>query len=208
MTHACLLACGALTGWGAARRIARLQAGAAAAVVGCGGVGVGCLQAAAAAGASPILAVDVSTAKLKLLPQFGATHTLQPQKANFAERARAIAANGFDYVFMAAGNARAAQTALALLGKGGVLVAAGMPPNGDYAQVDFAALAEGQHKIFGAKMGGARPQEDIPQLIKLHKAGGLNLRALVAARHRLQDINAAIAATKSGDTLRHVIVFD
>jgi Zn-dependent alcohol dehydrogenase len=34
------------------------------------------------------------------------------------------------------------------------------------------------------------------------------LAALVAKRHRLQDINAAIAATKSGDTLRHVIVFD
>ena len=47
---ACLISCGVLTGFGAAINTARIQVGDSVAVVGCGGVGLNCVQGAAARG--------------------------------------------------------------------------------------------------------------------------------------------------------------
>ena len=55
---ACLISCGVMTGFGAAINTAQVQVGDAVAVVGCGGVGLNCVQGAALAGALPLLARD------------------------------------------------------------------------------------------------------------------------------------------------------
>lgn len=60
---ACLISCGVLTGFGAAINTARIQAGDSVAVVGCGGVGLNCVQGAALAGAFPLVAIDVTEDK-------------------------------------------------------------------------------------------------------------------------------------------------
>ena len=115
--EASLLACGVLTGWGAVVNTARVPPGASAAVVGCGGVGLNCLQAARAAGAHPVAAADISETKLALAATFGATATINV-KNDSPEKAKNITGGrGFDYVFMAAGNARAVEYAAQLVAK-------------------------------------------------------------------------------------------
>ena len=205
---ASLLSCGVLTGWGAVANTANLPPGASAAVVGCGGVGINCIQAAAAAGAYPLTAVDLADEKLALARQFGATHAIRADSKTAAEELRDISGGGFDFVFMAAGSGKAVEQAAAMLAKTGTLVLAGMPANGDFAKLDATAIAHGQRRILGSKMGSSTLRRDIPKLLKLHAAGRLKLRELVAGHYSLDNINDAIAAAKKGDALRQIIVFD
>lgn len=206
--QACLLGCGVITGWGAVHNAVQLHAGAATAVLGCGGVGINCLQAAALAGASPLVAIDVSEEKLRLTTQFGATHTLSARDADLPAKVHALTGkSGFDFVFMAAGNARAIEQAAQLLGKTGTLVLVGMPASDDLATLNMLTVADQQQKLIGTKMGGAVLSRDIPRLLRLHAEGRLNLQGLIAGRYALDEINAAITAARSGDALRQVVVF-
>src|SRR3954469_6456747 len=63
-TSACLIACAVMTGYGAAVRDAGITPGASVVVLGTGGVGLNAVQGAAVAGASEVIAIDVSAAKL------------------------------------------------------------------------------------------------------------------------------------------------
>ena len=63
LTDAALLGCAVLTGYGAVHHSARVRAGETVAVYGVGGVGLAALQGARIAGASRIVAVDVSPEK-------------------------------------------------------------------------------------------------------------------------------------------------
>jgi Zn-dependent alcohol dehydrogenase len=74
LDRAALIACGVMTGFGAAVNTARVEAGSIAVVFGCGGVGLNAIQGCAIAGARMIVAVDTSAGKLELARRFGATH--------------------------------------------------------------------------------------------------------------------------------------
>ena len=187
---------------------ARMPPGASAAVVGCGGVGINCVQAAAAAGAYPLAAADLAAEKLALAKQLGATHAVNAGGKNAAQELREISGGGFEFVYMAAGSGKAVEFAASLLAKTGTLVLAGMPADGDFAKLDAGAVAHAQQRILGSKMGGASLRRDIPNLLKLRAAGRLKLRELVAGRYPLADINGAVAAAKKGDALRQVVLFD
>lgn len=206
--QACLLSCGVLTGWGSVTNIAQLPAGKSTAVVGCGGVGVNCLQAAVVAGASPLVAIDVSAEKLKLTAQFGATHGLNATAPDLPAQVRAITnSDGFDYIFMAAGSAKAVRLSLKLLNPLGTLILVGMTASDDLTAIDTADLAEKQVRILGSKMGGSRLADDMPALLTAVQHGQLKLQELIAHRYSLDNINDAITAARRGDALRHVIVF-
>ena len=209
--EASLLACGVLTGWGAVVNNAQVTAGSSVAVVGCGGVGANCLQAAAMVKAEPVVAVDLSADILQLATNFGATTTCEASK-DIKETAQQVrAANngrGFDFVFMAAGSARAVELSAELVAPLGALVLVGMPPDGDLAKLDATNIAYGQRRILGSKMGGARLREDIPKLLALRRSGELKLAELIAARRPLSQINDAVNAARGGGVLRNVVVFD
>ncbi|MGI9297032.1 MAG: zinc-binding dehydrogenase, partial [Gammaproteobacteria bacterium] len=206
--QASLLACGVLTGWGSVLNTAKVSAGDSVAVVGCGGVGLNCLQAAAAAGAFPIAAADISESKLELARKFGATDLLYAGGGMESDLRRITGGRGFDFVFMAAGSARAAEYAAQLVAKTGALVLVGMPPDGDFAKLNAATVANNHQRILGSKMGGARLRADIPRLLRMHREGKLKLAELIGGRYPLRDINAAVADARRGGALRNVIIFD
>ena len=70
---AALVGCGVLTGVGAARRSAGLEAGQTVAVFGCGGVGLSIVQGARIGGARQIIALDQFDSKLAMARRVGAT---------------------------------------------------------------------------------------------------------------------------------------
>ncbi|MGU9951840.1 MAG: zinc-binding dehydrogenase [Gammaproteobacteria bacterium WSBS_2016_MAG_OTU1] len=207
--EASLLSCGVITGWGAVTNTAQVSPGSTVAVVGCGGVGLNCLQAAAQSGASVIVALDLSPEKLALADVFGATHAIDAADSEALTKAQAIVGGrGFDYVFMAAGSARAVEQAAELVGRVGALVLAGMPPNGDLAKMNTTTLANNSQRVLGSKMGGARLGVDIPKLINLYNQKRLKLRELIGNHYSLENINDAIADAKKGGALRNVIMFN
>jgi Zn-dependent alcohol dehydrogenase len=87
------------------------------------------------------------------------------------------------------------------------VVLVGMPPSGNTSQIDPGQVAHDGQRILGSKVGSARPQIDIPRLLRLYRDGRLKLDELVSKRYPLADINQAIASSARGEALRNVIVF-
>jgi len=206
---ASLLACGVITGFGAVVNDAAVTPGAHVAVIGAGGVGLNCIQAAALQGAASVIAIDVMPGKLDDGRAFGATHGLDGRDPALPEQLRALTGGrGADYVLVTVGAEAAIARAFDLLAKAGTLVVVGMPAAGVMAEFDPTALAASSQRIVGSRMGSARIRDDIPRLVELYRAGRLELEALISARYPLARINEAIAATKSGKARRNVIVFE
>jgi Zn-dependent alcohol dehydrogenase len=67
-----------------------VPAGSAVVVIGTGGVGLNSVQGAALAGAQPIVAVDLSNAKLETSRAFGATHTVNPTQEDTKVAVRSL----------------------------------------------------------------------------------------------------------------------
>ena len=205
---ACLISCGVLTGFGAAVNTAKVQVGDAVAVIGCGGVGLNCVQGAALAGALPLAALDVNGDKLEQARAFGATDVIDAADEDATERALALTdGRGFDVVMVAVGSAQAVEQALPLLAPNGALVVVGMPPYDQRVSLNATDLAHFGQRILGCKMGDARLRVDVPKLFRLYRSGRLRLDELVASRRPLDEINEALALARRSHDLRHVIVF-
>lgn len=203
---ACLLACGVITGVGAVVNTARLRPGARVAVIGAGGVGLNAIQGAVLAGASRIVAVDLSAAKLADARAFGATDGVVAGPEAMAE-VRALAdGGGVDAAFVTVGAPSAIGGAAAALAPGGAVVVVGMPPSGTVVGYDPTTLAAMNQRILGSRMGESVPARDVPWLIDHWRAGRLKLAELVSGRYALDDIEAALAATRAGTARRTVIV--
>ncbi len=204
---ACLLSCGVITGVGAAVNSARLRPGQSAVIIGAGGVGLNAIQGARIAGAARIVAIDMSEEKLTIAREFGATDGILANDAQALDRLRAVAPKGADVVLLCTGAIQAYRGALDYLAPRGRVVLVGMPHVGqtvEYEPVNVAAAGQG---IFGSKMGDVVPARDIPWMIDLYEQGRLKLDELVSGRWSLEQINEAIADTKSGGARRNVILF-
>jgi Zn-dependent alcohol dehydrogenase len=205
---ASLLACGVITGVGAVTNTAAMRPGASVAVIGAGGVGLNTIQGAAIAGAQIVVALDVIDAKLEAARRFGATHALRGDQAGVVEEVRRLCGGrGADYVFVAVGAKPAIGQAFGMAARSGAVVLVGIPASGVKVEIDPGDIASDNQRILGSKMGGARIQEDIPNLVGLYQKGILKLDELISGRYPLERINDAIASVKRGEALRNVVVF-
>jgi S-(hydroxymethyl)glutathione dehydrogenase/alcohol dehydrogenase len=203
-----LLGCAVMTGVGAVFTTARLQPGATAAVVGCGGVGLNVIQGASIAGASRVIALDVVDAKLELARELGATDGINVAAQDPVQAVRRIAPRGVDYAFEALGRPETITTAIDLLGKGGTAVLVGMAPPGAKVAIDPLAMTYEERRITGCWYGSCRPQLDFPRLLELYARGRLRLDPLVSRTCTLDEVNDAFAWMTSGTVARAVIRYD
>lgn len=208
LESASLVACGVLTGVGAVINTARVGAGAAVIVIGCGGVGLNSVQGARLAGCSAIIAVDLSDSKLEAAWRFGATHILNPQRDDLSSRVADITqGRKADYVFVTVGAKSAVEQAFGLMRRGGSTIIVGMPAAGVTTSFDPGWLAADGQRIVGCKMGSARVQIDVPKLIGFYRQRRLKLDELISGRYPLERINEAVDSVRRGEALRNVIVF-
>jgi S-(hydroxymethyl)glutathione dehydrogenase/alcohol dehydrogenase len=206
LDRACLLACGVVTGYGAVVNTAGVTAGDSVAVIGAGGVGVNCIQGAVLAGAAPIVALDLAPAKLVAAQAFGATHVVDPSRADAAAAVRALTGGrGVDCAIVAAGATAAVDSALRLVRRGGTVVIVGMPAGGATVALDTAGLAHDGIRILGSKLGSTRPAVDIPLLVDLYLEHRLLLDELISSRVPLASVNDALERAARGGGLRTVI---
>ena len=204
---ACLLACGVITGVGAVVNAGRLRPGQSVAVIGAGGVGLNAIQGAAIGGAGRIVAVDTGPAKLDAATAFGATDGVTAGADAGAAIRALTGGRGVDLAVVTVGAPEAIGAAAGYLAADGTLVVVGMPASGTSVGYDATTLAAMNQSIVGARMGRTVLARDIPWLIGQWRAGRLKLAELISGRYALEEINAAIAATRSGASRRNVIVF-
>ncbi|MBI1415900.1 MAG: zinc-binding dehydrogenase [Limimaricola sp.] len=207
MEAASLLACGVITGIGAVVNAAGLRAGQDCVVIGAGGVGLNAIQGARIAGARRIVAVDMSEAKLAIAKEFGATDGVLASADAPWKEAKALLGRGADAVFVTVGSARAYDQAINYIGKGGNIVLVGMPHSGQASSYELGNLAAWSQGMVGSKMGNTVIKRDIPWMVDLYGQGRLKLDELISGRWTLEQVNEAIADTRSGSAKRNVIVF-
>ena len=135
-------------------------------------------------------------------------HALSASDPKLVDQIQAITGRrGADHVFVTVGVRPAFVQALSLAAPSGAIVLVGMPASGVTIELDPGAIASDNQRILGSKMGGSVIHRDIPQIVALYRQGRLKLDELISNRFPLEQINEAIASSKSGAALRNVIVF-
>src|SRR3954451_16607811 len=135
LDRAAIMGWGVTTGLGAVFRTDRVEAGSTVAVIGCGGIGLNCVQGAALAGASRVVAVDMLPMKLELAKEFGATDTVDASAGDPVKQVLELTGGGVDYSFEAIGLKVAAEQAFGMLRRGGTATVIGMIPIGQTVEI-------------------------------------------------------------------------
>ena len=207
MDRAALIGCGVTTGVGAVIHTAAVEPGSTVAVIGCGGIGLSCINGAIIAGASRVIAIDMVASKLELARKFGATDVIDASSGTAVEEVIELTGGGVHYSFEAIGLKQTAEQAFQMLRNGGTATVIGMIPPGDMVSVhgvDFLF----EKKIQGSMMGSNRFRVDMPRFVDFYLQGRLHLDDLVSKRIQLADINMGMAELETGEIARSVIMFD
>lgn len=169
-------------------RRARLAAGETVLVIGCGGVGIGAVSAAASRGGR-VIAMDVDPAKLQLAAWFGAADAVDARDpAAAADHVRSLTGgDGPAVVIEAAGQADAYRTALDLVAPCGRIVCIGW--------VKGDAAFEARHLV--AKevemLGSRNATDELAEVIRIFESGRVNPLAAVTHRVSLDEAPRILA---------------
>ena len=203
---AALIGCGVATGVGAVINTARVEAGSSVLVIGCGGVGLSCVQGAVLSSAEPLIAVDLLDSKLEQARRLGATHTLNPSRDDVLGTVRALTGGrGVDYAFEAIGLTPTIEQAYEAIRPGGTAVVVGQVPEGHRISIDPYVMSDREKVLKGSNYGSCRPSIDFPKFVDLYLAGKLKLDEMISRTIKLDEINAAFDAMMNGEVVRSVI---
>ncbi|QIR85069.1 zinc-dependent alcohol dehydrogenase family protein [Paracoccus sp. AK26] len=203
-----LFGCAVQTGVGAVLNTCRVQPGQSVAIVGLGGVGLAALLGAVAAGATEIVAVDLSDDKLALAQELGATRIYNAAEDGLSDRIRTDTGGGVDHAVELAGAAPAFELAYRITRRGGQTVTAGLPaPTAEFRLPAVNVVAD-ERTVKGSYMGSCVPQRDIPRFIRMYRAGQLPVDRLLTRTLRLDEINEGFDLLDRGEAIRQVVVFD
>lgn len=202
-----LLGCGVTTGVGAALNIAGVTPGSSVAVIGCGGVGQSVVQGARIAGASTIVAIDLSAGRRESARAVGATHALDPAEGDPVEQVRALTqGRGADFTFEVVGIPELIVQAFDMARMEGVVTMVGMPPLGATFELPALRATFSGKRLQGAAVGGSQILRDIPRYVRMAETGQIDLAAMVSRRITLDEVNEGIASLAAADGVRTVIV--
>jgi len=206
LDRAALIGCGVLTGVGAVFHTAKVEPGTSVAVIGCGGVGLACVNGAALAGAGRIFAVDTMPVKLELARALGATDVINPADGDPAKQITALTQGGVHYSFECLGAKATAEQAFRMLAPGGTATIIGMIPVGTKIELHGPDFLR-ERKIQGSLMGSNRFRVDMPRLVEFYLQGKLKLDHLISGQLKLEQINEGFAALRAGTAVRNLIKF-
>jgi len=208
--QAAALGCRFTTAYRAVLQQGRLTKGETLAVFGCGGVGLSCIMIAAAAGASKIIAVDVSLEALQKARELGATHTVQSQRdaPNDADAVRRQVKalceqqhhhdQGADVCIDAAGFAATCENAVYCTRRAGRMVQVGLPIGDVPPVVPMGLVAGWEIEIYGSH---GFSSDDLPGLLDMVAQGGLDPGRLVEREVTLAEGAQAIQDMDKGSPL-------
>ena len=207
LLSAATVGCAVVTGLGSVFNTAAVKPGTTVAVIGAGGVGLNVIQGSILAGASRVVAVDITPRKLVTAREFGATDGIGIGSEDPVDELLDLTGGGVDYAFDAVGLKATAEQAFAMLRPGGTATLIGMIPLGvdiSLPGVDFLY----EKTVKGSNMGSTRSRVDVPRYLDLYRRGRIKLDELIGRTRPLEEIGAAMADLDGGTLARTVITFD
>ncbi|HEY0485292.1 MAG TPA: Zn-dependent alcohol dehydrogenase [Mycobacteriales bacterium] len=207
LEESALLGCAVLTGVGAVRNTARVAAGESVLVIGLGGVGLSVVTAARAAGASPVIAVDVTEAKRDLALAAGATDFLVSDDTLSKGVRKLTGGRGADHAFECVGRAATIRAAWRATRRGGEVVVVGMGAKDDVVQLSALDIFSSARTLHSSVYGSSDPDREVPQLAASVVDGTLDLTPLITDRITLDEAPEAFARMARGEGARSLVVF-
>jgi S-(hydroxymethyl)glutathione dehydrogenase / alcohol dehydrogenase len=205
MRLAALVGCAVPTGAGVVFNTAQPRPGQSVVVFGVGGIGSCAVAAAALAGCTPVIAVDVLPEKLALAQKLGATHAIHARTSDPVQEILKLCKGGADFAIEATGIAPVMRQALACVRQqGGTAVVIGNARFGEKLEIDPRELNAGK-RLLGTWGGDNVPDRDYPRYCKLIMAGRLDLEPLLSRGYSLAEVNAALDDLEAGLAARPLI---
>lgn len=188
---AALISCALVTGFGAVRNRAAVEAGEDVLVLGVGGVGAAVVHAAALAGAR-VVAVDRDPAVAEMAERLGATEFRHHRDG--ARLSATLEGLEVDAAFECTGVPELVDGALRSLAWGGRAVLVGLPPVGTSLPLQPRLLYQDK-ALLGCRLGGVRPHVDVPTLAGEIVAGRIDTAPFIGARRPLDAVAGLLTGT-------------
>ena len=154
-----------------------------------------------------IIAVDRVGSKLNLAKEFGATDVVDASQGDPVEQIKDMTGGGVHFSFEAIGLKQTTEQAFDMLRPGGAATVIGMVPYGTKVEIHAADFLQ-EKKLLGCAMGSNRFRVDMPRYVDFYLAGRLKLDDLLEDHIKLEQVNEAFNASKTGEVARKVIVFN
>jgi Zn-dependent alcohol dehydrogenase len=201
-----VLGCGGISGVGAVWEVGRVQPGESVVVVGCGHLGLWMIQAAKAAGAGPIIAVDPLPDRRDFALKVGATAAVAPEDARTMVDTL-TAERGADLALEATGEPGGIEQAFTLSRNGGTVVATSMVAPLDTATTTLPAntVSLFGRVIKGSQSGGGFLDRDIQRIADAIESGTLDVDVMISRVFPLEEAGAAMRAAVERDLITGVI---
>lgn len=206
LDKASLLGCAGITGLGAVRHAAKVQAGQTVAVIGCGGVGLNAIQGARLCGASRIIAIDRLPEKLELAKSFGATDVVNAAEVDAVEAVLDLTGGGVDHALEVVGLAATIEQAFAMLDTMGTATVVGVARPETTVRIPAVQLLL-EKRLQGSKMGSTRFRLDIPLYCQMYMDGRLMLDELLSEAVPLNRVNDALQRLENPVGARTLLTF-
>ena len=186
------LGCSVSTGAGTVFNELRPRVGTSIAIFGTGTVGLCAIMAARLQGCTTIIAVDISTSRLQMARELGATHIVNTKEtSNVVEAVKTITHGELDYSVESTLGAKLAVEAVEALGILGVCaLTGGGTPTQDMKLKHEDVLLQGK-RVIGTMGGGGQSATMFPALIALQMQGKFPLEKLVRY-YPFEQINQAL----------------
>ncbi|MCK9918531.1 zinc-binding dehydrogenase [Microbacteriaceae bacterium K1510] len=205
MEIAVLLGCAAPTGMGAVYNVLDVKAGDSVVVFGTGGIGLNAVMAAALAGATAVIGVDLKESRRALAKLFGATHVVDPAVGDVAGQIKAIAPQGIDVAVEATGVPSVMADAIGVTRQqGGRAVVIGNARFDAQLTISPAVFNQGK-SLMGTWGGDSVPDRDYGRYGRLLTSNRFPVRQLLSEPYRLADINQALDDLRTGKIGRPLI---
>lgn len=205
--EASLFGCAVMCGAGTALYSAGVHPGQSVAVFGLGGVGLSAVLGAVTAGATRIIAVDPSDAKLELARQIGATDCVNSARGNVVETVRKLSRGGVDHAIDASSSLDGFTNAFEATRRGGNTVTTSLTDPSQKFSFPLARIVAEARTIKGSYIGTCVPGRDIPVFIQLYRQGRMPVDRLVTRTLSLDRINEAFDQLADAKVVRQVITF-
>lgn len=198
---AAIVGCATSTGLGAVFNIAKVEYGTAVAILGAGGIGLNVVMGCVVAGAGRIVVADPNPERRRLALEFGATEVIEPNEDAF----RAVAADGFSYVFESAGSTEAMELAIRVTEPGGTVTLIGAPAPDAMIRINALDFVPSQRRILGCLTGNVRPNVDFERYFRLFAAGKLPLDRLITGSVAFDNIEEGMRRCRVAEGIRTIV---
>ena len=178
-------------------------------VLGCGPMGLWCIQALQQSPLGALIAIDVSDAKLKLARKFGAAHTINPRTDDVVARVAEITDGHMaDFVIEGTGAPEAVTNGLNCLRKGRGRLALMSYHERVGQEFDWRLVEDKSAIIMATHPGYSLDQDDdMRRAIRLFNQGKLRMDGVVNYRFPLENIQQAFETleNKPADYIKGVV---